>query len=300
MNEARHTYEIVTSHMNEHTLGCHCVIRNWPCDLALSHVYEICVCVCMWYEAYLWNLCGKAFVLVGPYITEYLHMWHDSFARVIWLIHTSEKSDVSSHQLFIEPSHQNSSSHIHMCCMTHPHVWRDSFICLKRGKCHITSSLIFIGTHAYVWHDSFTCVTWHIHMCQTSALPCHQLFESIEPHSYVWHDSFTRVTWLIRMFNRTHSHVWHDSFACLIGLIHTCDWVTLNMWMSHVTRVKKSEVSYYQLFKFVGPKLYVWHDSFILWHVTDLFSSRRVLWMCRVLWSQTNNTWIIHNRFKFV
>jgi len=84
---------------------------------------------------------------------------------------------------------------IHMCDMTHSHVWHDSFTCVTWliHMCEMTDSR--------VWHELFTCVTWLIHMC-------------------------TCVTWLIHMCDMTHSrvwHVWHDSFTCVTWLIHTCD-----------------------------------------------------------------------------
>ena len=92
---------------------------------------------------------------------------------------------------------------IHMCDLTHPYVWQDSFICVTCliHMCHMT--------HSYVCHDSFICVPWLIHMCDMT-------------HSYVWHDSFICVTWLIHMCDMTHSYVCHDSFICVSWLIHTC------------------------------------------------------------------------------
>ena len=50
---------------------------------------------------------------------------------------------------------------IHMCDMTHSHVWYDSLIYviwLTHRRCK---------THSNVWHDSFVRVTWLIHMCGT-------------------------------------------------------------------------------------------------------------------------------------
>jgi len=216
MNEACNTYEKITSHMNEHTLGCHCVIRNRPCNLVLCVCDMrmcVCVCVCMCYEAYLWNLCGQS-----PSICRAIHIWISPY--VTWLIR--------------------------VCDMTHSYVWQEwgvelpalwihraTFICVtwlihtctwlihmfETRKVSYHQLLIFVGTRSYVWHDSFTCVTWHIHMCRMSALPCHQLFESIEPHSYVWHDSFIRVT-------ESYSYVWHDSFIRVTESYLTCERVT--------------------------------------------------------------------------
>ena len=59
----------------------------------------------------------------------YLHLWHDSFIRVMRFIHT--------------------------CDMTHPYVWLDSMTCV--------TSLIHV-IHSWLWHDTPTCLTWLIHM----------------------------------------------------------------------------------------------------------------------------------------
>jgi len=78
---------------------------------------------------------------------------------------------------------------IHMCDITHPYVWHDSFI---------------------LWHDPYLWVTWPIHMCDMI-------------HSSAWHDSCICVTWPILMCDMTHSHVWHDPSMCLTWPIHDCD-----------------------------------------------------------------------------
>jgi len=80
---------------------------------------------------------------------------------------------------------------IHMCDITHSHVWHHSFICVT-WLIHMCDM-----THSYVWHVPFICVTWLMHACDMT-------------HSYVWHDSFMCVTWLIHMCNTTHPYVWHS------------------------------------------------------------------------------------------
>jgi len=69
---------------------------------------------------------------------------------------------------------------IHMCDMTHAHLWHDSFTCV--------TWLIYVCdmTHLHVWHVLCTFVTWMIHTGDLT-------------HSYVWHDSFICVTWLVHM-----------------------------------------------------------------------------------------------------
>jgi len=95
-----------------------------------------------------------------------------------------------------------SGAPIHLCNMTHSHVWRNSFICVT-WLIHMCDM-----THPCVWHDWFIWVTWRIHMCDMT-------------HSYAWHDSFICVTWLIHMRDITHSCAWHDSFICVVWIFHT-------------------------------------------------------------------------------
>ena len=117
----------------------------------------------------------------------------------------------ATHQNRARPRHcRRSNSYtcvtwlIHMCDMTHSHVWHDSFtyVTWLIHTCDVT--------HPRVWHDSFTCVAWLIHMRDVT-------------HSHVWRDPFTCVTWLIHMCDMTHSHVWHYSFTCVTWLNHLCD-----------------------------------------------------------------------------
>ena len=62
----------------------------------------------------------------------HLHVWHDSFICVTWLIY--------------------------ICVMPHSHVWRDSFICVT-GLIHMCDR-----TLSHVWQDSFICVTRLFHV----------------------------------------------------------------------------------------------------------------------------------------
>ena len=127
---------------------------------------------------------------VTPCVTWIIHVWHDSFICVTWLID--------------------------MCGMTVLYVWHDeSFICVT----WLISLVIRMRdmTHLYVWHDSFIYATRLIHMfCMT--------------RSYVWHDSFICVTWLIHTCDMTHPYVWHDPFICATWLIHTCDMPHSYVW----------------------------------------------------------------------
>ena len=58
---------------------------------------------------------------------------------------------------------------IHMCDMTHSHVWHGAFICVT-WLIHMCDMM-----NSYVWHDAIIFVTWLIHMCDMT-------------HSYVWPD----------------------------------------------------------------------------------------------------------------
>jgi len=105
---------------------------------------------------------------------------------------------------------------IHMCDMTHSHVWRDPFtrVTWLIRMCNVTHFSAWragkdamVGlewcdmTHWCVWHDSYIRVTWLIDVCDMT-------------HTYVWHDSLMCVTWLIHACDMTHSCVWHDSCLC--------------------------------------------------------------------------------------
>jgi len=134
------------------------------------------------------------------------HVWHDSFTTmcdmthslpcVTWLIHYHVW-----HDSFNVPLHKSSALQlsqlyltwlIHMCDMTHSHVWLDPFLCVRRFS------------HSNVWQDSFT-VFLHKSSRRT------------------W--SPTLTTWLIHMCDMSHLYVWHDSFICVTCRIHMCDMI---------------------------------------------------------------------------
>jgi len=165
---------------------------------------------------------------------------------------------------------------IHMCYMTHSHVWHDSITRVtpvnsvsRRGKVTVSS---------HVWHDSFTCVTWllctchtceqrvkprksHgeftcvillIHMCDMTHLHVSHLWTAYQAaresqsvhtcdmtHSHVWQDLFTCVTWLIHMLTHLHvSHLWTAYQAAKESRwVHMCDMTHSHAWHDSFTCV---------------------------------------------------------------
>jgi len=137
---------------------------------------------------------------------------------------------------------------IHMCAMTHLHVYHESFTCMTwlcsnswpwlshtcfvRDICLSSDSLfdvLFIFVHisrrkqkiwtfvtitcSYVCHGSFSCAPWRIYMCDVIRVfpPFCQLC-LCRIHMCV-HDPLTCVPWLMRMRDMSQSHVWHDSLC---------------------------------------------------------------------------------------
>jgi len=96
--------------------------------------------------------------------------------------------------------------------MTNSHVGHYSFVC--------AISLVHMCdmTHSHMWNDSSTYVTWIIHRSTS-----HHVINDMcdRTHSYVRHDSFICATWLIHMCNMMHSYVQHNSFVSVL-IIHVC------------------------------------------------------------------------------
>ena len=94
-------------------------------------------------------------------------------------------------------------------------------------------------THSHVWHDSFTCVTWLIHICdicvrhtathcntlQHTATHCNTL-QHTATSRFEWVAAFTDLPWLIHewgMCVMTNSHMRIAAFICVTWLIRKRD-----------------------------------------------------------------------------
>ena len=179
--------------------------------------------------------------------------WADTYVRCKSFTRCSTRH---THQL-----QENMSGLIHMCDMTHSHVWHDSCVTCLTYMCDMT--------HSHVWYDSFTCVTWLIHMYGMT-------------HSHIWHDSFSCVTCLIHMCDMAHSQVWHDSFTYVAWLILMCDRPYSHVWHGSFTFVTYSSPRVQSLSRMCDmPHSHVWQDSFtcVTWliHMCNMTPSHHSL-----------------------
>jgi len=106
---------------------------------------------------------------------------------------------------------------IHMCDMTHSHLWHDSFTCVTWliHMCDVT--------HSCAWRDAFTCVTWLIQMCDVPHPD-----ESVDDFFL---DSEVQMVYIQR---------W--SFKCVPFKCVT--WLMSHIWMSQVTHMNESCTHY--------------------------------------------------------
>jgi len=123
------------------------------------------VCIFTWYVAES-PVCAKL----------YLHVGHDSFICLTWLIHMCVVTPRTKFLLVLPMSHGtniNESWHtygswlIHMYDMTHQRVRCDPTNRTPPGtsneswhKYKWVVAHIWVMTHSYVWHDSSTCALW--------------------------------------------------------------------------------------------------------------------------------------------
>ena len=132
-------------------------------------------------------------------------VWHDSFIRVTWLVHTCDIDPMQcsiSSRCIIYVTHMNESCL--MCEWVMLYIRMSHVTHIFRVKCIVPRSMSYAGDH------SFICATWRIHMCDMT-------------QSYVQHVSFTCATWFVKTCDMTHVSVQHDSFIRVTWLIRMCN-----------------------------------------------------------------------------
>ena len=159
------------------------------------------------------------------------YVWHDSFLRGTWFIHT--------------------------CDMTCPYVWHDSFICVP-WLVHTCDM-----THAHVWHDSFIRVTWLMHMWDMTHsrvwhIASHHIvrielrsvvfFESMWYTRITWDDTdlieTCRLSWVYHIASHHNVQIEYIRFNRLVYWYVQHEWVMSHIRMSHVTHMNESCPTY--------------------------------------------------------
>jgi len=152
---------------------------------------------------------------------------HDSFACVIWFIHTQQQvptrysyGNSNPLSLFVIQLYVRHASSIfatwliQICDMNHSNAWHDSFTCEKWLTCTSATAIAPITVH-----DTYICVTWPTQICYV-------------PHSYVSYDSFICLTWLTRTSATAISPKTVSKNLAMLRVVATCMW--LSSWQIHV------------------------------------------------------------------
>ena len=129
-----------------------------------------------------------------------LHVRHDSFKHLTWIIHIILMRDVTYERVI---PHVNGSCQTCRWVMAHIYTRK-----ADERSCHIMSHVTSEWVISHMWMSHVA----HIHRRTKRAVTSHN--ESC----YIWM-----------------SHVTHLNESC-----HTCEWVMSHMWMSHVTHVNES------------------------------------------------------------
>jgi len=107
---------------------------------------------------------------------------------------------------------------IHMCDMTHSHVWHDWYPAQIELLVLNRSTESWDESHTYEWVIT---LIWISRVAHVNALQCigSTIHTCDRTQSHDRHDSFTCATWLIQMCDMAHSHVWHDWYPAQIELL---------------------------------------------------------------------------------
>jgi len=183
-------------------------------------------------------------------------VWHDSLICVTWLVHMCGTNHVTTSRCVTRcrthVTHQRVMSHISTRHVTPiiRRVWHDSLICV-----------VWITSQRWdAWHDTFICVshrcvTWHVYM------------------------------WAMRDTTHLYARGWRI-YICGMNHLKTLLCVTRHLYMrggggsGRITILRESFTCVTWRIHMRGmTHLYVWHDSFALWH--DLFIC--VAWLMHIV-----------------
>jgi len=190
--------------------------------------------------------------------------------------------------------------HIHMCDVTYPCVWRDSFICVT-WLIHTCDT-----THSYIWRpDSFICVVCTLvfrHSCphDTSEISSHMIQMILYSSTLVQTNVSLLQSFLWKPCLVCRHSCTYDTFICVTSPVHvneschTYECVMSHIWMTHSKHMNGSCHTHEHLSMCVAWLIhtcgmthsYVWHDSF-------MYMETRLSHMCREC---TGSSVFLHTR----
>jgi len=129
-----------------------------------------------------------------------------------------------------------SMSHtFHMC-------GHDSFTCVAMTHSYEWPWLIHICdmTHSHMWHDSFTCVTWLIHICDMTH--SHMWHDSSTGVFHMCDMTHSHVCeWVMSHAWMSHGHTCGEvTMRHVTHVENSYRWVMSHLWMSHGSRIDES------------------------------------------------------------
>jgi len=212
--------------------SCLCVRYHSHTHIVMHHVY-VCDSIVMH--------------LVWCYVSDITHI-HTSCMRFHSHTYVMYESMCPISLTYIRDTQTCVTKHIHVCDMTHLHMWHSAVTCAP-WPTDVCATL----THVHVSHGTFICVTSLTHMC----VKCGP--------SHVRHRAFTCVTWLTYAWATWLTYVWHSK--CVTWLIHICDVTQLHVWRGTFTFVMRLPYACAMWLTNVWHSN-VWRDSFtcVTWH----------------------------------